>query len=330
MAKKWHEASFEPENVRRAREIGDLHERSTKITNNQIANLVRDVFDVHTHSGPDTCIYRFYDDWENARQFMEWGMAGFAVKAHAGDTSRSTAIVQRIADEYAETHGLTKIRVVGGVCLNYSVGGWNPEAVKTVAAFGGKVVWTPTLDASHDRKVAGREGGLEVIGGDGHLLPEVEAVLKAVAEHDLILSISHQSTEERFILVEAAKKIGVARLIIDHPHQANTRMTIDQMEEFAKAGANLGIYSHVDSRDVMTILERIPHERLVFGSDKGFVLGPPPAEGIREFIARLLVMGVPEATIRRVFVENPHKLVFGRKGDVDMRATNADLMGGVA
>ncbi len=311
MAKRWHEASFEPQYVRRAREIGELHSRSLKITNSQIRQILQDVFDVHAHSGPDTSIRRFYDDWENARQFMEWGMAGFAVKAHGGDTSRSVAIVQRIADEYAVERRLRKIRIVGGVCLNYCVGGWNPEAVRSAALFGGRFVWTPTLDASHDRKVVGREGGLEVTAENGHLLPEVEAVLRAVAEHDLVLSVSHQSTEERFILVEAAKKVGIKRLLIDHPHQANTRMTLDQMEEFAKAGANLGIYTHVDPQEALAILDRIPHERLVFGSDKGFILGPPPAEGIRGFIARLLVMGVPEATVRRVYVENPHKLVFG-------------------
>jgi hypothetical protein len=316
MAKKWHEASFDPENVRRAREVGHAHEASTKISNDHVAELLRDVFDVHTHSGPDTAITRFYDDWQNARQFMEWGMAGFAAKAHGGDTSRSAAIVQKFADDYAEAHGLKKIRILGGVCLNYAVGGWNPEAVKSAATFGGKFVWTPTLDAAHDRKVVGREGGLEVLDGNEHLLPEVEAVLRTIAERDLVLSISHQSTEERFVLVQEATKLGIARLIVDHPHQANTKMTLDQMEEFALAGANLGIYSHVDPKEAVAILERIPHERLLFGSDKGFILGPTPAEGLREFIARLLLMGVAQETIRRVFVENPHKLVFGDKRDL--------------
>jgi hypothetical protein len=247
---------------------------------------------------------------------MEWGMAGFAAKAHGGDTSRSVAIVQKFADDYAAAHELKKIRIVGGVCLNYAVGGWNPEAVKSAAAFGGKVVWTPTLDAAHDRKVAGREGGLEVLDARGQLLPEVDAVLGAIAERDLVLSISHQSTEERFSLVQAARKHGIRRLIVDHPHQANTKMTLEQMEEFAQAGANLGIYSHVDPKEAVAILERIPHERLVFGSDKGFILGPTPAEGLREFIGRLLIMGTSESTIRRVFVDNPHRIVFGDKADL--------------
>lgn len=145
----------------------------------------------------------------------------------------------------------------------------------------------------------------------GHLLPEVEAVLQTVAEHDLVLSISHQSTEERFVLVEAAKKAGVTRILIDHPQQANTRMTIDQMEEIARAGATLGIYyssaieqRSVDPKEVLTILDRVPHERIVCGSDKGSIWGPHPAEGMRIFIVKLLVMGVSESTIRRLFVEN--------------------------
>lgn len=43
----------------------------------------------------------------------------------------------------------------------------------------------------------------------------------------------------------------------------------------------------------------------------GSIWGPHPAEGMRIFIVRLLVMGVSEETIHRLFVQNPHKLVFG-------------------
>lgn len=318
MAKKHEEASLDPEKVRHARESGEGLRRSAQITKAKVLELLSDAFDVHAHSGPDTSIGRFFDDWDNARQFMDWGMAGFASKAHAGDTSRSAVLVQRFADEYAEKNRLRKIRIAGGVCLNYSVGGWNPEAIRTAAAFGGKFVWTPTLDAWHDRRVAGHEGGLKVLGEGGQLLPEVEEVLSTIAEHDLVLSISHQSTEERFILVEAAKKAGIKRILIDHPQQANTRMTIDQMVEIAKLGAVLGIYyssaieqRSVDPKEVLTIFERVPHERIVCGSDKGSIWGTHPAEGMRIFIVRLLVMGVSETTIRRLFVENPHRFVFG-------------------
>jgi hypothetical protein len=318
MAQTREEASLDPEKVRHARESGEGLRRTAQITKEKVLDLLSGAFDVHAHSGPDTSIGRFCDDWDNALQFMQWGMGGFASKAHAGDTSRSTVLIQRLANEYAENHGLKKTRIIGGVCLNYAVGGWNPEAVRTAAAFGGKFVWTPTLDAAHDRRVAGHEGGLNVLGKGNQLLPEVEDVLHAIAEHDLVLSISHQSTEERFILVEAARKIGIRRILIDHPQQANTRMTVDQMVEIAKAGAVLGIYyssaieqRSVDPKEVLTIFQRVPHERIVCGSDKGSIWGTHPAEGMRIFIVRLLVMGVPETTIRRLFVDNPHRFVFG-------------------
>lgn len=77
MSEKWQEASFEPENARRAREVGELHIRSTRITNSQIADLLRDVFDVHTHSGPGTSIYRFYDDWEKPVSSWSGAWRGF-------------------------------------------------------------------------------------------------------------------------------------------------------------------------------------------------------------------------------------------------------------
>jgi hypothetical protein len=312
------EASLAEDKVRHARESGAGLRRTAEIKREYVLELLSDVFDVHAHSGPDTSIGRFNDDWDNALQFMQWGMAGFASKAHAGDTSRSAVLVQRLADEYAQKNGLKKTRIVGGVCLNYSVGGWNPEAIRAAAGFGGKFVWTPTLDAAHDRGIVGHEGGLRVLDDAGRTLPEVIEVLRTIHETDMVLSISHQSTEERFALVEAARNIGIKRILIDHPQQANTRMTIEQMVEIAKMGAVLGIYyssaieqRSVDPKEVLTIFQRVPHAKIVCGSDKGSIWGTHPAEGMRIFIVRLLVNGIEEKTIRRLFVENPHKLVFG-------------------
>ncbi len=311
-----YEASLEKEKMKFAKEGYEGLRRTAELDVAAIKKLLEGAFDVHAHSGPDTYIGRFYDDIDNAYEYCKWGLAGLALKCHGFPTARSARLVQRIVDEYAEKNGKKTIKVMGGVVLNEPVGGLNPEAVRTTFKFGSRFVWTPTLDASHHRKVAGKEGGIDVLDAKDKVLPPLKEIFDIIAENDMILSISHQSTHERFVMIEEAKKSGVKRILIDHPQQANTRMTIDQMLEVQQMGAYLGIYystmeqRSVDPNEVFEIIKRANHDRIVMGSDKGSIWGTHPFEGIRIFMVKLLNKGVPYETVRKFFVENPNKFVF--------------------
>ena len=111
------------------------------------------VIDFHTHAGPDSRP-REMDDIEAALQFKEAGLRGMVLKNHFTMTGDRAALAM------AQVDGL---EIFGGVVLNRSVGGINPEMVRQMVAFEGgrgKVVWLPTFDAEHNEYRVGSDGNM--------------------------------------------------------------------------------------------------------------------------------------------------------------------------
>src|SRR5258706_15670967 len=98
--------------------------------------------DFHCHSAPDT-VARSINSFEVVRQARAAGLRGVVLKNHFV----STAAVAQLAMQ--EIGG---IEVFGGIVLNRSNGGLNPEAVRKIAPGDGrrgKIVWLPTFDAEN-------------------------------------------------------------------------------------------------------------------------------------------------------------------------------------
>ena len=139
-------------------------------------------------------------------------------------SARSAYFVQKAVDLWAEQHNKTKIEVRGGVMLNDAVGGLNPEAVLTSYRIGGKHVWLPNKDASFHHKLYGVPGGIEVLDENDQVMPALREILGLIAEGDMILSLSHQSVKERFIIIDEARRAGVKRMEVGHPIAAMAKM----------------------------------------------------------------------------------------------------------
>ncbi len=119
-------------------------------------------------------------------------MAAIILKNHLVPTARAA-----LADEVS-----ADIAVFGGIALNHSCSGLNPEAVRVTLALRGKVVWMPTVCADNhlryvssqnpDRHVqaitACREDGLSVVGSGARLVDEVGQILDLIAEADAVLA----------------------------------------------------------------------------------------------------------------------------------------------
>src|SRR5471030_970721 len=105
------------------------------------------VIDFHAHSAPDVS-KRSLNSFEVVRQAKAAGMRAVVLKNHYV----STAALAQLAMQ--EVGG---IEVYGGIVLNRSSGGINPEAVRRmveVEGQRGKVVWCPTFDAENQIKTA--------------------------------------------------------------------------------------------------------------------------------------------------------------------------------
>ncbi len=284
--------------------------------NERMWNLLRGSYDVHQHSGPSSATERRFDELDLAIHACYMGQGGIVFKNHDSPTTRSAKLVQRVVDQWAEERNKKKIELFGGVVLNYSVGGLNPDAVISSYLLGGKYVWLPNFDANHHRKVVGQgEGqGIDLIDEDDKVVPKMKEILALMAETDMVLGVGHQSVRERLMVVREAVKMGVKRIEINHVNYPLVWLTPEQCKIFADLGAYIGIYAMeigVDYTwdDVMAIYKAVGPERIVFASDCGHIENPYPLDGMRRLILGFLYRGVPDKDVKLMCQTNAYDLL---------------------
>lgn len=317
-----HDASLGQDNVRRMT-FSDVEmaftRRTTGLSKNAVDELLDGAIDIHIHAAPDVSV-RMWDEIDIAIQACKAKLRAIVFKQQAAPTACRTPLVQKVVNQWAKDHNLHAPQVLGGVALNYAVGGLNPEAVIAAADYGGKFVWLPVKDSSHHRRILGKTGGIAVLDQNGNVVPELLDILKIISERDLVLALAHQSVAERWKIAQEARALGVKRILADHPQWPATKMTHSQMREFAGLGVYLGMYwvaaapnfrnPNVDPREVLEIIRAVGVEQLVGGTDLTQPGNPSPVEGLRLFLEMLLAMGVPADCIRTIFARNAARLIF--------------------
>ena len=290
--------------------------KTSVFKNNRMWDLLRGAYDIHQHSGPSVHTERLYNELELAIQACYVGLAGVVFKDMHTSSVRSVKIVQTVVDQWAKDHDKKKIELFGGVCLNYAVGGLNPDAVVAAYRIGGKYVWLPSMDANHHRKVVGHGvgQGIDLLDEKDRLVPKAREVLALIAETDMVLGVGHQSTKERLAVVREAVKMGIKRIEVIHVNFPLTWVTPEQCKLFADLGAYLGIYALDVGRfytmdDLMAIYKAVGPERIVFGSDCGHVANPHPIDSLRMLILSFLQSGVPDEHIKMMCQTNAQNLL---------------------
>ena len=282
----------------------------------RVIRLQQGAIDTHIHSGPDP-IYRPQDEVDIGIQACQLGMAAVVYKSLHAPSTRSAIIAQRAVDQWAKENGRESTRLVGGVALDYPVGGLNPTAVRSNLRLGGKFVWTPVLDSSHHRKVVERPPGIEVIDKNGEVVPDLREIFKIIAKYDAVLALCHHTTRERFIMIDAAKEEGVKRILIVHPTESLVKMSIDQMKIAAQKGAYLELCCldfkepEVMWEEWIETIREVGADHIVLATDCGNWQFPPPVTQFRTFLGKLLVSGIPDADVEKMAKINPQKLIFG-------------------
>ncbi len=328
MKEEIYEAALEEENLRSARgnagliaSYGTTESGVSRLTESQfdmdrVWGLLCGAIDIHIHSGPCANSARSYDELEMAIQACQAGMKAVVYKCGSMPSARSAYIVQKVVNQWAEEHDKRKLDVFGGVVLNYCVGGLNPEAVLTSFRVGGKFVWLPNKDASFHRKVFGTTGGIEVLDENDQVVPPLREIFALIAEGDMVLSLCHQSTKERFILIDEAKKMGIKRIELMHPTQVTARMTVEQMKIAADKGAYIGFYCvDFDSRQwswevFLEALKIVGVDRLIAATDSGPFDYPSPVEAMRLFITKMLSGGIADKDVEKMVKTNPAALLY--------------------
>ncbi|QZP39569.1 DUF6282 family protein [Halobaculum magnesiiphilum] len=280
-------------------------------------DLLDGAIDVHVHTAPDL-VERFQSDVALAHAVRDAGMRGAVVKSHVVPTAGRV----ELANE-----ALGKQVLYGGVALNGSVGGVNPDAAEVALDLGAKVVWLPTA-WSHNHASQARAADVEQFVGqrvpdadedlhvtaDGDLTPDTRCVIDLVAEHDAVLGTGHVHPDAIETVVDACADAG-APCLVNHPFFRVLDLSIDQQASLADRGAVMEFCGYaVQSTERHTVervaraVERLGPRHCLLATDFGQASNPP-IEGLAKFAAALVDAGLDRGTVRRLLCETPIDLL---------------------
>ncbi len=277
--------------------------------NAQADEILRGAIDVHCHTAPDA-LARSIDDVALARQAKAAGMRAIVLKNHYTATADRAWLAMQVEPG---------IEVFGGVALNRAVGGVNAEAVLRMAQMEGRrgrIVWLPTWDARHWVAVAEEARPSLGVVVDGRPVPELDAVFRVAAEHDLVIATGHASAEESLVLIDAARAAGVKHVLVTHALAPQLGVTDEHLREMVRRGATIELVwlqhhppAGVPVARAVAAIRAVGVEHVVIASDFGQATNPSPPDGLRAFILALREAGFTAAELDLMAKRNPARLL---------------------
>jgi len=280
--------------------------------------LLEGGIDTHTHVSPDFVV-RGENIIDYAIKAFHAGMSGIVMKNHYHMTAHMAEVVQRYMDDYIRQNELTGgIEIYGDICLTL---GLDVESVRIAARYSRlKLIRMPTFNTKVNRIAEGLEGGISIIDDKANICPEVEEILMIAKNKGIAISSGHISPQENIVLSAKTKEMGIP-FFVNHAisEERPYGMDIGRLKECVANGAFIGIdVMHMipsfyapatDPQITFDVLEAIGADRCILVSDVGQVLNWDPLGGLRIMIRALIGYGVTRDDIKKMFVENPRKLL---------------------
>jgi hypothetical protein len=283
------------------------------------------VVDLHVHTAP--CIFpRLGDDIQVATGMRDAGVRAFAMKSHHEST---------VGRAYLTRHAVSGIDVIGGVTLNWPVGGMNPAAVEVALMTGGRMVWGPSGHSQYHGHITGEIGkwgvpgmelptrgneGVTALDEQGRLTEDAQAILDLVTERDALFATSHLGPDEIRAVLQYARTRGT-RVLVNHVIYM-PRCDEDFIQEIVSLGGYIEFISalilptgsHFDLdytfARLAAIMRKVGFDNCVISSDAGGVfMGLWPHEQLRMFGQGLIGAGISEDDVRKMMSTNPASLV---------------------
>lgn len=292
----------------------------------EVDALIEGAVDLHVHTFPSPFPRRM-GILEAARDAARAKYRAIIVKSH------HHSMVPEVLALHEAGLGDIPVEVYAGIALNPQVGGLNPYAVDLALNLGGKIVWFPTISSPahlhHEEEGGGFPNStitlrhayaLSILDEAGAVKPEVFDILEQIRDHGAILTGGHLPAREIDILITEAQKIGVERIIVNHPNFI-VGASFELVGEWARKGVYIehavGMYDTFFRQPMFefSALERYIAEagtdRTVLVSDKGQQNAARPVDTIKVAIRQLLDHGFDEKSIRAMTGGNAGKLLLG-------------------
>lgn len=198
---------------------------------------LKGICDLHIHTNPDLR-KRAYTDFELADAAVRVGARAVLIKSHLGPTvNRAFLTNEYVKFRYGEG---THFTMYGGLVLNQSVGGINPDAVEKALKLGAKEIWLPTQSSQHNLKKLGKDPAQGVaLLENGKVVPKLLEVFRMIKDYDAILGTGHASPEESFRVIEAARDLGLEKILVTHPEWWVIDMSVEDQVRLVQ---DYGVY----------------------------------------------------------------------------------------
>lgn len=301
-------------NIQYARFLAGVH-----FTQADVDELLTGSVDIHAHGGSEPFDRICLED-ELIDDCMDAGMAAMVIKTWYTPSASRNAMLMKHIEKRAEEKGQTPLKLFGGITLNQSVGGLNPNAVERCLKYPGfKYVWLPMVDSYHHRKLVYDDttgSGIHILDENGKCKPELKEIFRIAADNNLTVASGHYPYAETSVVFEEAKKLGVKHLEVVHPAHIHSKTTIPQMKEYAKEGIMLMLSGlgtlcfplhETGPIYAAQMIQEVGADHFVYGSDFGQIHNPRHIIGNRWMIQMLLAYGVSKEEITKIFKTNPLK-----------------------
>lgn len=274
------------------------------------------VIDMHVHTNPDLR-FRAYDDFQLCDAAVRAGARAIVIKSHQGYTMNRAFLTNRYNQI---VHGDNSFTMFGSITLNRCVGGINPDAVETALKLGAKVVWLPTQSARNHLEKMGKptDSAVDVV-VNGKIVPELKTVFQLIRDYDAVLGTAHISPREAFIVVDAARKAGVEKIVITHPEWWVVGMSLeDQARLVSEYGVilercyaqNMGGGKYQSNLPAnLKAIQTIGYRNIMVDTDGGQTENPHWEIAMAQYMQYLADHGIPEEQIRYMTHTLPAKLL---------------------
>jgi len=299
---------------------------------------LRDVVDMHVYCLP--CVdMRLYDEFEMARHMRGIGYKAFASKRHYCCNADVAALVNKY---------VSGIRCIGGIVLNWCVGGLNPHAVDHAILMGGKVVWMGNMHhGTLGNKPFRSKYGMQNRSPDhytirrppkkwevappinaidlstGKVVEPVREIIELCREaEDVVLNSCHISTTECLAVAEECERQDFHKFVVDHSQRRGAigvpleEEKKQQNIDILKKLADLGAYLEFDTpkvephhREAANMIREIGPEHCILTSGHGAVAHVHPIEAMRWFMMSLRLAGMTGQEIDLMAKKTPAKLL---------------------
>jgi len=296
---------------------------------------VRDAIDIHCHAHEGQ-----QNPFDLAKRASQAEMKGLLFKSiFGGDPAESVREVQEEANRWAEKEHIEPIGCWAGFVCGRQTTPVSAKIVREMIESGVIAIWLPVFTHANTLNTVGTyrrlvEGGNAAgwvgplpwdkalklghynLDEKGELTPEVREIVRICSDKGAALFFGHATHKEIYKLAEEVDKVGLDRVVIDHPFSPFINLSVDEMKELSKVGIlfnftydELSPLLGVDPQLMYNAIREVGLNHFTLSSDAGEPLFPDSVEALRLIRAYMEAFGLTQEELYTVCTLNPARVV---------------------